>query len=133
MIPSTLGHYRILRLLGRGGMGEVYLAEDTTLGRQVALKILPTELAAAGRERFEREARAVAALNHPNIVTLHAIDQSGDTPFITMEFVDGKPLSELMAPNGLPLDRLLKIAIPLSDAVGAAHKRGLLHRDRRPA
>ena len=76
MLPCTLGHYRIVRLLGRGGMGEVYLAEDTTLGRQVALKILPTELAAAGRrERFEREARAVAALNHPNIVTLHSIDQ----------------------------------------------------------
>ncbi len=123
-----------MRLLGRGGMGEVYLAEDTTLGRQVALKILPSELAASDRrERFEREARAVAALNHPNIVTLHSIDQSGDTPFLTMEFVDGKPLGELIPPTGLALDRLLKIAIPLTDAVGAAHQRGILHRDLKPA
>jgi Tol biopolymer transport system component len=115
-------------------MGEVYLAEDTTLGRQVALKILPPQLgAAATRERFEREARAVAALNHPNIVTLHSIDRSGDTPFLTMEFVDGKPLGELIPPNGMPLDRLLKIAIPLADAVGAAHQRGILHRDLKPA
>ena len=134
MPDQTLGHYRIVRLLGRGGMGEVYLAEDMTLGRQVALKILPPVLGVAGhRDRFDREARAVAALNHPNIVTLHSIDQSGDTPFLTMEFVDGKPLGELIPPDGLPLDRLLKIAIPLADAVGAAHQRGILHRDLKPA
>ena len=133
MLPETLGHYRIIRLLGRGGMGEVYLAEDLTLGRQVALKILPPGLAATGRERFDREARAVAALNHPNIVTLHSIDQSNDPPFLTMEFVDGKPLNELIPAKGLPLDRLLKIAIPFADAVGAAHQRGILHRDLKPA
>jgi hypothetical protein len=114
-------------------MGEVYLAEDLTLGRQVALKILPPGVAATGRERFEREARAVAALNHPNIVTLHSIDQSGETPFLTMEFVDGKALNELIPAGGMPLDRLLKIAIPLADAVGAAHQRGILHRDLKPA
>jgi Tol biopolymer transport system component len=114
-------------------MGEVYLAEDLTLGRQVALKVLPPGLAATGRERFEREARAVAALNHPNIVTLHSIDQSGDTPFLTMEFVDGTVLNELIPASGMPLDRLLKIAIPLADAVGAAHQRGILHRDLKPA
>ena len=122
-----------MRLLGRGGMGEVYLAEDLTLGRQVALKVLPPGLVATGRERFEREARAVAALNHPNIVTLHSIDQSGETPFLTMEFVDGKALNELIPAGGMPLDRLLKIAIPLADAVGAAHQRGILHRDLKPA
>src|SRR5262245_48087685 len=133
MPPDSLAHYRIVRLLGRGGMGEVYLAEDLTLGRQVALKVLPPGVAATGRERFEREARAVAALNHPNIVTLHSIDQSGETPFLTMEFVDGKALNELIPASGMPLDRLLKIAIPLSDAVGAAHQRGILHRDLKPA
>jgi serine/threonine protein kinase len=114
-------------------MGEVYLAEDLTLGRQVALKVLPPGVAATGRERFEREARAVAALNHPNIVTLHSIDQSGETPFLTMEFVDGKVLNELIPEGGMPLDRLLRIAIPLADAVGAAHQRGILHRDLKPA
>jgi len=77
-------------------VGEVYLAEDLTLARQVALKVLPPDVAATGRERFEREARAVAALNHPNIVTLHSIDQSGETPFLTMEFVGGKALNELI-------------------------------------
>jgi serine/threonine protein kinase len=134
MLSGTLGHSRIVRLLGRGGMGEVYLAEDTTLGRQVALKILPPELAASGwRERFDREARAVAALNHPNTVTLHSIDQAGDTPFLTMEFVDGKALGDLIPTDGMPLDRLLKIAIPLADTVGAAHQRGILHRDLKPA
>ena len=134
MLTGTLGHYRIVRLLGRGGMGEVYLAEDTSLGRQVALKVLPTELAVSGhRERFEREARAIASLNHPNIVTLHSFEQAGDTPFLTMEYVDGKALGEMIPPGGLPLDRLLKIAIPLADAVGAAHQRGILHRDLKPA
>ena len=135
MMTGTLGHYRILRPLGSGGMGEVYLAEDTKLGRQVALKTLPPELTADGgrRERFEREARAVASLNHPSIVTLHSIDQVDETPFITMEYVDGKPLRELIPKQGLPLDRLLKIAIPLADAVGAAHQRGILHRDLKPA
>jgi serine/threonine protein kinase len=90
-------------------------------------------VAATGRERFEREARAVAALNHPNIVTLHSIDQSGETPFLTMEFVDGKALNEVIPAGGMPLDRLLRIAIPLADAVGAAHQRGILHRDLKPA
>ena len=135
MLTGTVGHYRIVRLLGSGGMGEVYLADDTKLGRQIALKVLPPELTAdAGRrERFEREARAVAALNHPSIVTLHSIDQADATPFLTMEQVDGKALGELIRKSGMPLDRLLKIAIPLADAVGAAHQRGILHRDLKPA
>jgi Tol biopolymer transport system component/predicted Ser/Thr protein kinase len=135
MLTGTLGHYRIIRLLGTGGMGEVYLAEDTKLGRPIALKTLPPELTAdaARRERFEREARAVASLNHPSIVTLHSIDQVEGTPFLTMEYVDGKPLGDLIPKKGLALDRLLKIAIPLADAVGAAHQRGILHRDLKPA
>src|SRR5262245_2906905 len=116
MLPESLGHYRIVRLLGRGGMGEVYLAEDLTLGRQVALKILPPGLAATGRERFEREARAVAALNHPNIVTLHSIDQSGETPFLTPELVDANALNELIPAGGVARDRLDQIRSPLAHA-----------------
>jgi Tol biopolymer transport system component/predicted Ser/Thr protein kinase len=135
MVGTTLGQYRIVRLLGRGGMGDVYLADDSRLGRQVALKVLSSALHAdAGRrDRFEREARAVAALNHPNIVTLHSIDQAGGTPFLTMEYVEGRPLGDLIPSTGLPLDRLLTLAIPLADAVGAAHHRGILHRDLKPA
>jgi eukaryotic-like serine/threonine-protein kinase len=135
MVGSTLGQYRIVQLLGRGGMGDVYLAEDSRLGRQVALKVLSASLHAdtGRRDRFEREARAVAALNHPNIVTLHSIDQVDGTPFLTMEYVEGRPLGDLIPSTGLPLDRLLALAIPLADAVGAAHHRGILHRDLKPA
>jgi Tol biopolymer transport system component/predicted Ser/Thr protein kinase len=135
MIGTTLGHYRVDRELGSGGMGEVYAAEDLKLHRQVALKVLSAPLAgdAERRQRFEREAQAVAALNHPNIVTIHSVEQSGDVHFLTMELVAGKPLSELIPPRGLPLERVLKVAIPLADAVSAAHQRGITHRDLKPA
>ena len=135
MIGTTLGHYRIVRHIGSGGMGEVYAAEDTKLGRQVALKVLPPRVAddPERRQRFEREARAAAALNHPGIVTLHSVDQAGDVVFLTMELVDGRALSNLVPKGGLPLERLLKIAIPLADAVAAAHQRGITHRDLKPA
>jgi Tol biopolymer transport system component len=134
MIGTTIGHYRILDRLGKGGMGEVYLAEDLKLGRRVALKVLPRDLATDGtwRPRFEREARAVAALNHPNIVTLHAIEDIDGVAFFTLELVEGKTLAELIPQGGLPLDRLLTYAIPLADAVGAAHQRGITHRDLKP-
>ena len=135
MIGQTLGHYRILREIGAGGMGVVYQAEDTTLGRHVALKILPPELAAdeERRARFAREARAVAALNHPNIVTVHSVEESGGTHFITMELVQGKTLAELLPPQGVALGRFFEIAIPLADAVAAAHQQGITHRDLKPA
>jgi serine/threonine protein kinase len=135
MIPETLLHYRILQPLGSGGMGDVYLAEDTKLGRRVALKVLPRGRAddPEQRQRFEREARAVAALNHPNIVTIHAVEQADTVTFLTMELVDGKTLSQLIPKGGLPVDRLLKLAIPLIDAVAAAHDRGITHRDLKPA
>jgi len=96
MVAETLGHYRILRPLGRGGMGEVYAAQDTKLGRTVALKVLPQALAQdpERRERFEREARAVAALNHPHIVTIHSVEEVDGVPFLTMELIEGRPLSE---------------------------------------
>jgi eukaryotic-like serine/threonine-protein kinase len=135
MIGTQVGHYRIERLLGSGGMGEVYLAHDSRLGREVALKVLSTELASDPdrRERFEREARAAAALNHPNIVTIHSVEEANGVPFLTLEVVDGQTLTELIPPAGLPLERLLTLAIPLADAVGAAHQRGITHRDLKPA
>jgi eukaryotic-like serine/threonine-protein kinase len=102
MIGSQIGHYRIERLLGAGGMGEVYLAHDTKLGRQVALKRLLPEVAAdvERRNRFEREARAVAALNHPNIVTLYSIESAGDVHYVTMEFVSGRRSRSSFRPPG---------------------------------
>jgi len=134
MIGTSLGHYRILRQLGTGGMGEVYVAQDTTLGRQVALKVLPQAMAGdhERRQRFEREAKAVAALNHPNIITIHSVESAGDVLFLTMELVDGKTLEDVVPPNGLAIDQILKLAIPLTDAVSAAHQRGITHRDLKP-
>jgi len=133
-ITSPLGHYTILRSLGKGGMGEVYLAEDTKLGRRVALKVLPPEVAAdpERRTRFEREARAVAALNHPNIVTVHSVEEADGIDFITMELVDGKTLTELLPKRGFAPRRLLEIANPLADAVSCAHRSGITHRDLKP-
>jgi Tol biopolymer transport system component len=135
MVGQILSHYRILRVLGAGGMGEVFLAEDMKLGRQVALKILARDSAhdPDRRARFEREARAVAALNHPGIVTIHSVEEDQGLLFITMELVEGKTLSEIVPGSGMPLDQLLKISIPLTDAVAAAHQRGITHRDLKPA
>jgi len=100
MIGKTLSHYKVLEKLGRGGMGEVFVAEDTKLGRKVALKTLPSHLADSDelRQRFEREAKAVAALNHPNIVTIHSVEEAEGVHFMTMELVGGKTLSELIPP-----------------------------------
>ncbi len=134
MIGTLLGHYRIVEVLGTGGMGTVYLAEDTRLQRRVALKVLARELADPDRrERFEREARAAAALNHPNIVTIHSVEEVAGTPFLTLELIEGETLAAAIPAGGLPLDRVLEIAIPLADAVGAAHQRGITHRDLKPA
>src|SRR5574339_867739 len=135
MPPEALAHYRILRQVGAGGMGEVYLAEDAKLGRRVALKILAASLAddPERRERFEREARAVAALNHPNITTLYSIEQDDGVLFLTMEFVEGKTLSELIPRGGMTMGQLLHLAIPLVDAIAAAHDRKVTHRDLKPA
>jgi eukaryotic-like serine/threonine-protein kinase len=132
---TSLGPYEIVSLLGMGGMGEVYRARDPRLGRDVAIKILPPAAAvdAERRSRFEREAKAVAALNHPNIVTIHAVEEAEGVPFFTMEYVEGRTLGQVIPRRGLPLDELLRIAIPLTDAVGAAHQRGILHRDLKPA
>jgi len=130
----SLGSYRLLHSLGTGGMGEVYLAEDTRLGRQVALKVLPPEMAAHADkiQRFEREARAIASLNHPGIVTLHSIEETDGHRFLTMEHVPGQTLACSIPQKGLPLARLLPVAIALVDAVSAAHQKGILHRDLKP-
>lgn len=127
-------HYRIVRKLGEGGMGAVYLAEDTKLNRQVALKFLPAEMISDPErlKRFEREAKTVAALNHPNIVTIYSVEEEGGVPFIAMELVDGKSLSELIPEGGQKLDRIFELAIPIADAVSAAHEKGITHRDLKP-
>ena len=134
MIGKTLLHYRILEKIGTGGMGEVYAAEDTKLHRRVALKILPPEVAGDPERlaRFEREATAIAALNHPSIVTIHAVEEAEGLHFMAMELVEGKPLSALIAKRGLPMRDFFAIAIPLADAVAAAHLQGITHRDLKP-
>ena len=135
MIGESLSHYRITAKLGEGGMGEVYLAEDTELDRQVAIKVLPGELLENEErlERFRREAKAVAALNHPNIVTIYSIDESEGRRFLIMELVEGDSLDRILPPGGLPLSRVFDIAIPLADALATAHERGIVHRDLKPA
>jgi len=135
MIGTSLGPYRILELLGSGGMGEVYLAEDTRLGRKVAIKVLPPEFAgdAARMARFEQEARATSALNHPGICTLHDIGHHEGQPFLVMEVLEGKTLQQAIGGDPLPTDRVLAIAIQVADALGEAHAKGVLHRDLKSA
>jgi Tol biopolymer transport system component len=132
---SRLGPYEIVDVIGAGGMGEVYRARDPRLNRFVAIKLLPAEAAndTERRERFEREAQAVAALNHPSIVTIHSVEQADGEFFLTMELVEGRSLADAMRPTRLSLDRLLKIAIPVADAMATAHQKGITHRDLKPA
>jgi TolB-like protein/Tfp pilus assembly protein PilF len=135
MIGQTLGHYKILDKLGAGGMGEVYRAEDTTLRRQVALKVLPGALSddADSLARFRREARVLASLDHPNIVSIHSVEESDGIRFLTMQLVEGEPLSKVISGDDLPDERILEIAVALADALSAAHEKGIIHRDLKPA
>jgi len=140
MVGKKVSHYRVLELIGGGGMGLVYRAEDVKLGRPVALKFLPEEVAYDPKalKRFEREARAASALQHPNICTLYEFDDYEGQPFIAMELLKGEPLRERLAflsasQQHLPLDDLLDIATQTCDALSAAHQQGIIHRDIKPA
>ncbi|HKW56944.1 MAG TPA: protein kinase [Candidatus Acidoferrum sp.] len=132
---ETIGHYRILRKLGSGGMGVVYEAEDTKLGRRVALKFIPEENQkdAPTLERFLREARAASALSHSGICTIHAIEESDSRTFIAMELLVGQPLDDLLASGPVPARRAIEVGIQVADALDAAHKKGIVHRDIKPA
>src|SRR5438105_194655 len=136
LTPATrLGPYEIISQLGAGGMGEVYRARDLRLGREIALKVLPPEMSSSPERlaRFEREARAVAGLNHPNIVTLFSVEDDGGIRFLTMELVEGQSLDQVLAPRGLPIPRVIELGIGLADALAAAHEKGVVHRDLKPA
>jgi serine/threonine protein kinase len=135
MIGKSLGHYEILGIIGSGGMGDVYRARDKKLGRDVAIKLLPIALRGDKNAlaRFNREAKALAALNHPNIVTIYSIDSENEELFLTMELVEGKSLNSLIPVEGMELDDFRKIAVPLADALAAAHASGVIPRDLKPS
>jgi serine/threonine protein kinase len=132
---ARLGDFEIVRHIGRGGMGDVYQARDVTLGRVVAIKLLPdtVESSAASRSRLVREARAASALNHPNIVTIHAVEDAGGRAFIVMEYVEGQTLAERLADGPLEWREMARIAADVADALDTAHAIGIVHRDIKPA
>ncbi len=135
IVGAQLNHYSITGTLGEGGMGTVYAAEDTQLGRHVAIKVLPPKVAADPErlQRFEREARTIASLNHPNVVTLYSVERSEQTRFLTMELVDGEALSDIIVERGVSIREFFRVALPLVEAVASAHAQGITHRDLKPS
>src|SRR5262245_39241000 len=132
---TQLGPYKILSPIGAGGMGEVYKASDTRLDRVVAIKVLPPHWAQDPemRQRFGREAQAIAGLNHPNICTLHDVGQQDSTHYLVMEFLEGETLAARLEHGALPMDEALKVAVAIADALDKAHQQGVVHRDMKPS
>ena len=135
MVGTTISHYKVLEKIGQGGMGEVFLAQDTTLDRKVALKFLPEEMEqdSNARKRFLREAKSAAALDHPYICHIHEVGEVEGKSFISMEYVQGETLKEKLAKGPLPLKNALQMAIEIAEALNAAHKNDIVHRDLKPS
>jgi len=129
MIGKTLGHYQITNQLGRGGMGEVFQAKDQVLGREVAIKVLPDEFAkdADRVARFQREAKVLASLNHPNIAAIYGLEESGGTNFLVLELVEGQTLTDRIKQGPIPVQDALKLALQIAEALEAAHEKGVVH------
>src|SRR3972149_6161588 len=135
MIGKTLGHYEITNKRGKGGMGEVYQAKDRKLGRDVAIKVLPEEFArdADRVARFQREAKLLASLNHPNIAAIYGLEESGGIQFLVLELVEGETLADQLKRGPIPVEESLKLALQIAEALEAAHEKGVIHRDLKPA
>jgi serine/threonine protein kinase len=135
MVGTSLSHYRITEKLGQGGMGEVYRAKDTNLSRQVAIKVLPDEFAhdAERLARFEREAKLLASLNHPNIAAIHGLEEHEGKRFLVLELAEGQTLAERLKKGRIPLDETLDISRQIAEGLKAAHEKGIIHRDLTPA
>ena len=135
MIGRSLAHYRVTGALGAGGMGEVYRASDTRLSREVAIKVLPQEVAEDPERlaRFRREAQVLAALNHPNVGAIYGIEEADGKPFLVLELVEGETLAERIEKGAVPVTEALEIARQIAEGLGAAHEKGIVHRDLKPA
>ncbi len=135
MVGKTIRHYKVLEKIGEGGMGEVYRAEDTNLSREVAIKVLPEQFTQDPQRlaRFEREAKLLASLNHPNIAAIHSFEHSDDIHFLVLELVPGDTLAEKVAKGPLPVEEALEVCRQIAEGVEAAHEKGVIHRDLKPA